>query len=418
MDIWIALPIMLLLLFIKGFFSGSEIALVSADKVKLRYRAKKGDKGAQKVLKAFRHPDKLLSITLIGTNLATISLTTIGTMLMISLFGEAGDLIAFAVFTPLLLIFGEIVPKSVMQQVSDKVTPIIIYPLGWFGTLVHPIVWCFSKVARFAAKLAGSKTSSSIFLSREQLKTIVDMAEQSDSLKSFEQGSISRIIRFADTTAAEEMVPMNEVFGINSDHSMAEALARTRSSGKTRFPVYKETASNISAIALIEPWDLMDPNIENRALEEFTTAPLFISPFQSVEEIFPLLSQRKDRMGVVVDEFGSALGLITLEDLISSIVGDVYVGLDDKRRHRRDNDRYFRKAAPGSYEFDARFPLAEVNKIASVKLPMKDFNSLAGLISTRLRHIAKEGDSIVEDGVTLTVIEASDKAIHKVRLDT
>ncbi len=283
MDIWIALPIMLVLLLLKGFFSGSEIALVNADKVKLRYRAKQGDKGAQKVLHAFRYPDKLLSITLIGTNLATISLTTIGTMLMINLFGESGDLIAFFVFTPLLLIFGEIVPKSVMQQVADKVTPIIIHPLKWFGTLVYPIVWCFSKVARFAAKLAGSKNSSGLFLSREQLTTIVDMAEQSHSLKAFEQGSISRIIRFADTTAAEAMVPMNEVFGINADYPMSEALVRARSSGKTRLPVYNETASNVTAIALIEPWDLMDPNIENRNLEEFTSEPLFLSPFQSIE---------------------------------------------------------------------------------------------------------------------------------------
>lgn len=134
---------MVVLLLMKGFFSGSEIALVNSDKIKLHHRANQGHKGAKLVLKLFRTPDVLLGTTLVGTNISTVSLTTIGTMMMISHFGENGDLIAFLVFTPLFLIFGEIVPKSVYQQKSDVISPIIVYPLKLFSILFAPVIFVF-----------------------------------------------------------------------------------------------------------------------------------------------------------------------------------------------------------------------------------------------------------------------------------
>jgi hypothetical protein len=131
MELPTALALMLLFLLLKGFFSGSEIALVSSDKIKLRHKAKQGDRGATLALKLFQTPDVLLSTTLVGTNISTVVLTTIGALLMIGFFGEHGELYAFLVLTPLLLVLGEIVPKSVYQQKSDELTPIIIYPLRW-----------------------------------------------------------------------------------------------------------------------------------------------------------------------------------------------------------------------------------------------------------------------------------------------
>ena len=151
----ITIIIMAVMLLLKGFYSGSEIALVSSDKIKLMHRAKHGDTGAQLVLRLFRKPETLLSTTLVGTNLATISLTTMGTLMMIELFGAKGDLIAMLIFVPLLLIFGEIVPKSIMQQKADTITTVIIHPLKWSAVLFSPITYVFSKLARMFAKLTG-----------------------------------------------------------------------------------------------------------------------------------------------------------------------------------------------------------------------------------------------------------------------
>ena len=211
MDILSAVLLMLVFLLLKGFFSGSEIALVSSDKIKLRHRAKQGDRGAGLALRLFQTPDVLLSTTLVGTNISTIVLTTIGALLMIGFFGDGGELYAFLILTPVLLILGEIVPKSVYQQKSDELTPVIVYPLRWASVLFYPIVFVFSRIARTAARLAGAgKVEQPFFITREQLRTVLDMAEHEAALDAFGRGRIRRVIRFAETTVAEAMIPIAE----------------------------------------------------------------------------------------------------------------------------------------------------------------------------------------------------------------
>ena len=169
MDLFTAIVLMFFFLLLKGFFSGSEIALVSSDKIKLRHREKQGDRGAGLALKLFQHPDVILSTTLVGTNISTVVLTTIGALLMIGYFGDSGEIYAFLVLTPVLLILGEIVPKSVYQQRADSLTPIIIYPLRWASLLFYPVVFIFSRVARLAARLVGAgKIEQPFFITREQ----------------------------------------------------------------------------------------------------------------------------------------------------------------------------------------------------------------------------------------------------------
>ena len=175
MDLLIILLVMVLLLLLKGFFSGSEIALVNSDKLKMHHKAKQGNRGAQLVLKLFETPDVLLGTTLVGTNIATVVLTTLGTMLMIRSFGQLGDLYAVLLFTPLFLVLGEIVPKSVFQQKSNEIAPMIVYPLRVFSFLFYPLVFVFSRVARLCARLVGGgKTEQTVFITREQMRMVVD----------------------------------------------------------------------------------------------------------------------------------------------------------------------------------------------------------------------------------------------------
>ena len=173
MEILLIILFMLLLLLIKGFFSGSEIAVVNSDKIKLHAMANQGHKGAKAVLKQLRTPDILLGTTLVGTNIATVALTTLGTLVMIHLFSDMGDLIAFLVYTPLFLIFGEIVPKSIYQQKSDTIAPAAIYPLRVFSFLFYPIIFIFSRLARLTARLFGAgKTEQHVFMTG-RIKEIV-----------------------------------------------------------------------------------------------------------------------------------------------------------------------------------------------------------------------------------------------------
>ena len=178
MDILFIILAMIVLLLLQGFFSGSEIALVHADRLKLHHLASHGHRSATLILKLFHKPEVLLGTTLVGTNLSLVTLTTLGTILMIRAFGEYGDVIAFLVYTLLFLMLGEVVPKSVYQQKADTLALIIVYPLQFFSWLFYPVVFVFSWVARRVAHIAGVEVASrELFTNREQIRTVVDMVE-------------------------------------------------------------------------------------------------------------------------------------------------------------------------------------------------------------------------------------------------
>ena len=417
MDLLTALFLMLLFLVLKGFFSGSEIALVSSDKIKLRHKAKQGDRGAGLALKLFQTPDVLLSTTLVGTNISTVVLTTIGALLMIGVFGERGELYAFLVLTPLLLVLGEIVPKSVYQQKSDEFTPIIIYPLRWASLLFYPIVFVFSRVARFAARLVGAgKVEQPFFITREQLRTVVDMAEHEAALDAFGRGRIRRVIRFAETTVAEVMIPIAEATVIGRTQTTKVAIDLVRRHGYNRLPVYENSTSNITGIVTLTTWDLMDSALVDQPLDSLIKPPLYVSPLQTIDQLLPMLRRRKDHMAIVVDEFGTAVGMITMEDIVEEVVGEIDVGYDFEE-YLPKRKRVFEQLSDEVYLMDSRVPISEANETLRTLLPTTEFHTVGGLVLARLRHIPKEGEFIVEDGYRFTVVEASERSILKLRVE-
>ena len=417
MDLPTALALMLLFLVLKGFFSGSEIALVSSDKIKLRHKAKQGDRGATLALKLFQTPDVLLSTTLVGTNLSTVVLTTIGALLMIGVFGQRGELYAFLVLTPLLLVLGEIVPKSVYQQKSDELTPIIIYPLRWASMVFYPIVFVFSRLARLAARLVGAgKIEQPFFITREQLRTVVDMAEHEAALDAFGRGRIRRVIRFAETTVAEAMIPIAEATVIGRKKTAKVAIDLVRRHGYNRLPVYENSTSNITGIITLTTWDLMDKSLVDQPLDALIKPALYVSPLQTIDQLLPMLRQRKDHMAIVVDEFGTAIGMITMEDIVEEVVGEIDVGYDFEE-YLPKRKRVYERLAEEVYLMDSRLPISEANEILRTLLPTTEFHTVGGLVLARLRHIPKEGEFIVEDGYRFTVVEASERSIIKLRVE-
>ena len=417
MDVLLILLGMLVLLLLKGFFSGSEIALVNADKLKLHHKANQGNKGASLVLKLFKTPDVLLGTTLTGTNISTIALTTVGTMLMIEHFGERGDLYAFLVYTPLFLIFGEIVPKSVYQQESDRIAPIVVYPLRVFSMLFYPIIFIFSRVARFAARLVGGgKMEQNMFITREQMRTVVEMAERTSSVDAFDRGRIRRVIRFAETSVGEAMIPVAEITAISRDRSARAAISLVRRRGYNRLPVYIGNTSNIVGVVTLTTWDLMDPELAEKPLTDLIQPALYVSPYQTIDELLPILQQREDHMAIVVDAFGSAVGMITMEDILEEVVGEIDVGYDFEEylpRRKRNYERLDEEV----YLMDSRLSLSEANEVLGADLATAEAYTLGGLILSRLRHIPKKGEYMVENGFRFTVEEVTERAIEKLRVE-
>lgn len=421
MDPLVAIPLMIVLLLLKGFFSGSEIALVNADKIKLRHAGKQGNRGADLAMKLLQKPEVLLSTTLVGTNITTIALTTVGTLMTINWFGAHGEWIALLVFTPLFLIAGEIVPKSVFQQKTATLTPVIIFPLSWAAKIFYPVIFVFSRIARLCARLAGAgKTDQTLFITREQFRTLVDMAEQSAALSETNRGRIRRVIRFADTTVAEAMVPIAQVVCIDEANigkkSMRTAIELVRKHGFNRLPVYQNNTSNITGIITLTTWAMLAEHNNKKPISDLIKPALYVAPNQTIDGLLPVLRKRDDHMAIVVNEFGSAIGMITMEDIVEEVLGEIDVGYDfeeyqPKRRHE------FTRISDDAYLMDARVSISEANEVLGIHLPATEFHTLGGLVMARLRRIPQEGDYIVEMGYRLSVVEATERALVRLRVE-
>ncbi len=412
------LLVMVLLLLLQGFFSGSEIALVHSDKLKLHHLASRGHKGAQLVLRLFEKPEVLLGTTLVGTNVSVVALTTLGTLVMIHYFGEYGDLIAFLVYTPLFLIFGEVVPKSVYQQKADTLAPLIIFPLRFFSLLFYPLVFVFSRLARLIARIVGvSATHQDVFITREQVRMMLEIAEQAANVDVFDRDRLMRAVRFASITVGEVMVPLAELAMLSHNQSTAQAIKLARERGFFRLPVYRDEPGQVFGVLSLTMWELMDPNLVSRSLKELIHPPLFVSALQPVDELVDVLQRREDQMAIVVDEFGSASGMITLEALIEEVIGEVInVGYGFEShlpRHRGSIE----KIGYDRYRMDGRVPLSEVADLLGVSLPSVEAHTVGGMLMSGLRHIPRVGESVTYNGYRFTVEEASEKTVVSVLVE-
>lgn len=415
---WIAeLLLIIFFLLLKGFFSGSEIAIVNSDKVKLRHQAKMGNRGAALLLKLFRTPDVILGTTLVGTNLATVTISTLGALIFIDLFGAAGDLVSVLVLTPVLLILGEVVPKSIFQQKADTISSRIIYALRFFSYLFYPVIFIFSRIARFITRIVGDGTvPQNMFITREELRVLLDVSESTANPSTIDRKRIRRIIRFGDTTVGEAMIPLADVVGMNESRDMKEAVRLVIKYGFNRLPVYQGNITNIKKIMTLSSWDLMDPEILEKPAEDYMSSVLFLSPKQTIDRALPQLQARKDHLAIVVDEFGSAVGILTMEDIFEEVVGEIDVGYDFDEYNPKQR-AYIEHESETVHLMSGRTPISEVNDILYASFPVEEAHTIGGLIISRLRHIPVEGDAIEERGYRLSVIEADDRSVIRVKVE-
>jgi putative hemolysin len=275
----------------------------------------------------------------------------------------------------------------------------------------------FSRIARFAARLVGGgKTTQPFFITREQLRTVVDTAEHEAAMGAFGRGRIRRVIRFAETTVAEAMIPIAEATVIGRNETTRAAVDLVRRHGYNRLPVYQNSTSNITGIVTLTTWDLMDGLLLDKPLDSLIKPALYVSALQTIDQLLPLLRQRADHMAIVVDEFGTAVGMITMEDIVEEVVGEIDVGYNFEEYLPR-RKRIHERLAEEVYLMDSRTPISEANEILSIMLPTTEFHTVGGLVLARLRHIPREGEFIVENGYRFTVVEANDRASVKLRVE-
>ena len=416
MDGYVAIPLMIVLLLLKGFFSGSEIALVNADRLHLRHRARNGERGAELALASLARPERLLATTLVGGNLSTIALTTVGTFFMIAQLGDQmGDLVAFLVFTPLFLVLGEIVPKSVYQQSSDRLVPIIIYPLRFFGFVFAPVIATFSFIARQVARLVGGTAGDVAMASREQLEQVVRLAEQSTTAAAFDRGRVRRVISFARVSAGEAMIPIAEVVAVAKDTPIRSAIRVALDRQIYRLPVFDGSTSNVIGLFRLDAWRVLAGKDLDAPVEQAAQQAFFAPTTQPLSTLLPELLHREAQLVVVVDEYGSAVGIITLNDIVKDVLG-----AEERLRATGEvgagRGRARVAEADGSFVLDPHLPIVDFNELVGAELPTGEASTLAGFLLSRFQRLPAVGDTLTTGGCRFSVEAVNDRTITSVRV--
>ncbi len=330
MDFPSTILIVVICLAAEAFFSGSEIAIVSADRIKLRHAAAGGSRGAKLALSMLEKPEWLLSTTLVGTNICIVANTTVATALAIQWFGPGLGWVAVLVVTPLIWIFGEIVPKSVFQQRAEVITPIVVFGLRFCSFVFWPILWVFALLTRALARLSGESETMNPFPMRQEIQTLVDMASTGGDIHPEEQSMIRRVFSFSERTAGEIMVPLVDVAGVERGAKCQEAIQVAVESAHKRLAVYDERIDKI--VGALDTLDLLLEAPE-APIDSFVRPVRSVVASKSIEELFTEFP-RSDMMEIVVDESGGAEGIVMLEDILEEVVGELEDEFDGARTTR------------------------------------------------------------------------------------
>ena len=410
MDTTTTLLIITICLLLEGFFSGSEMAIVSADQLKLRHKAAKGSKGAKLALKMLENPEWLLSTTLIGTNISVVTNTTMAAALMIHLFGENGSWLAVVLIAPLIWVFGEIVPKSIFQQRADVITPYIIFILYYFSLIFYPILIVFSFLTRMLAKLSGGNNDNPFTL-REEIVTMMQMpAVSAGDIMPVEQNMIRRMFDFSETTVNDIMLPLIDVSAVEKSISCGEAKQISVDTSHIRLPVYDQRIDKI--IGILNTLDLINIDPDS-SITEFIQPAFYVPALKSIKDLMIELRSAGKVVAIVVDEFGGAEGIVALEDIMEEVVEDLE---DEYDSHQDDQEELIRRLGENDYIVNARIELNLLCDKLGIELPAGNYTTLAGFILYKTHSIPQEGVEIKEDALSLMVHRSSAQAVLEVRI--
>lgn len=409
MDVALTLLVMAICLVGEAFFSGSEIGVVSADRTKLRHDAAQGSRGAALALKMLDKPEWLLSTTLVGTNIAVVTNTTLATALMIHLFGEGYSWLAIVLVAPLIWIFGEIVAKSVFQQRADAITPNAIFVLRAASLLFLPILAVFSFLSRLLTKLLGGNAAHNPFTLREEIAAMMEMSAVEGDIPPMERHMIRRVFNFGETTAGDIMVPLIDVVGIARDGTCGEARRLAAEHAHKRLPVHEGRVDRI--VGTLNVLDLLQEDPE-RPVAPFVRPTHYVPNSASVENLLSDLRKGSGFTAVVTDEFGGAEGIVMLEDILEVIVGE----LEDEFDLPESAGDWIRELGERDYLVGARVEIDRLNDALGIELPPGDYDTLAGFLIETTKSIPHAGSVIRRAGISFTIERVVMPTILEVRV--
>jgi Mg2+/Co2+ transporter CorB len=398
-----------LLLIVSAFFSGSETAILSLNRYRLRHRASEGDKTASRLLRMLGRPDRLLGVILIGNNFVNILAASIATILSINLLGEAG-LLSTLLLTLVVLIFAEVTPKTLAAVMPEKVSfpaSLVLPPLL---RLLYPAVWLVNVLSNGLLRLLRIKVQGDEHhLNLEELRTVVH--ESNLTLPQRSRDMLLGIMDLDKIRVEDIMIPRNEVIGINLEDDLDSITAQLRNARHTRVPVWKGDINNILGILHTRKLGrlLNEGNLNRSMLLRYTREPYFVPNSTPLQLQLKQFQKVRRRIGVVVDEYGDVEGLVTLEDILEEIVGEFTTDASAATTELQPQE-------DGSYLADASASIRQINREMGWSLPMLGARTLNGMLSEAFETIPPENCCIEVEGYRFEVLKVQDNTVRTLRI--
>jgi putative hemolysin len=411
--------IVFLLVLGNAIFVAAEYALVTSRRSRLEERALRGGRGARTALRLMDDPVRFISTVQVGITISAILLGAIGEPLLSGLIdpplsNTVSFLIAFAILTYLSVVLGELVPKAVALQKAEMLAVALAVPLDWLARLTHPLVWALQKSANAVLRVLRVKPAPAgmIAYTREDIRHSVAAAEDVGELQEAEEEMLYKVFDFASKEVAAVMVPRPDVVAISADMPPEQALATVVDSPYTRYPVYRNSLDEI--IGILHVRDLFaalhDLGIAAVRLETIARPAYVVPETKDLAALLADFRREKQHMAIVVDEYGVVDGIVTLEDLLEEIVGEIEDEFDlpDTSVERIDETHI---------RVDGSFTIDDFNEAFGTELEQEDYHTLAGLVFGALGHAAEVGDEIAVDGIRLTVLEVEGSRISRLEVE-
>ena len=405
--------LLIVLLGLSGFFSMSETALMAITKIRMRTMLDEGVKGAKLLDKLLQNPSKLLSAILIGNNVVNIGASAISTTLSVKLMGgsDVGALVATGVMTVLVLIFGEITPKTIAKMNTEKVALRVSRPINIISIILKPLVFIFTAISSVVIKLFGGDASASDhYITEEELKTIVDVSEEEGVLENTEKEMIFNVFKFGDIQVEDIMIQRVNITALNKDITKEELLDTIKKEQFSRIPVYDETIDNVVGVLNVKDLILLEDESKEFNVMDYTREPFYTFEFKKVSELFTEMKKTRNHMAVVLDEYGGTVGIVTMEDLVEEIVGDIEDEYDEAKDKNIRNFKENENIVEGSTRID------ELSDLLGFEIESEELDSVGGLIFDSIGRMPKEKEQIEIENVKFIVEKVKKNSIKKVKI--
>jgi putative hemolysin len=418
LDTYQNILLLVLLIMLSGFFSASETALTSFRSIHLeKLEDGRNCKKVELLKRWLKDPNEMLTGLLVGNNIVNILASSIATAVTINVMGgTSSSSIAIATIgmTIIILIFGEITPKIIAKNQSVKIAGMVITLIYYFTSILKPIIKILMLISKFIGRLLGIEIrNEGLMITEEDIISFVNVGEAEGIIEEEEKEMIHSIVGFSETTAKEVMTPRTSMLAFEGNDTLDEVWDEIIENGFSRIPIYEETIDNIIGVFYVKDvLSIIKKGETNVPIKNFVRPGYFVPETKSITEILQDFRSMKVHIALVLDEYGGIVGLVTIEDLIEEITGEIRDEFDT------EEEEFIHKIDENKYEVDGMIDIETLDKELNIRLPeSEDYESLGGLIVTELGRVAVVNDEIIIEDVKLKVLEVEKMRVAKVLIE-